>query len=96
MRAKEPSDLAPFAVGEKRPARQLNALSQQPRDNKGFKEPRIHLSVNNRRNFKSPDKIFLEDQSKGTIRVFRMVKDEETFPEIYADPQFQLINLNIY
>jgi len=46
------------------------------------------MSHSNRRNFKSPDKIFLEDQKKGTIRMFRLVKDETNFPEIYADPQF--------
>jgi hypothetical protein len=68
-------------------------MSQQPREAKGLKEP---LCVNSRRVFKSPDKIFLEDQRKGTIRMFRMVKDEETFPEIYANPHFQLINLNVY
>lgn len=41
--------------------------------------------MNPRKYFKTPEKVFLEDQRTGQIKVFKVVSDEDTFPGIYKN-----------
>eukprot|EP00347_Sterkiella_histriomuscorum_P012976 403366492 len=99
----------PFSnFGNKRIARQATQKQSLPpqlgssgkglmNDNFGVSLNTLQTShVNNRKYFKTPERIFLEDQKNGNIKMFNVYSDEQTFPGIYQNKEFSLINMNVY
>ncbi|CDW79705.1 UNKNOWN [Stylonychia lemnae] len=92
-------------IGEKRSIRQATQLSVPPISH-GMKGVKGHCQSQSsllqaaestyKRAFKTPERVFLEDQRSGQLKVFKQVRDEDLFPGIYNNTQFSLINLNFY